>query len=174
MPRRKADHLQTEPGNSDGDSPGGDNLEIVNGGRLQDTPACEILWDSILSAPDGRKVFAVGSDDNHYKEANVGRGWIMVNADSLTKSDILKSIRNGDFYATTGVILSNYQVKGNIINIEAENGDRIEFIGKNGTLLKKFEGNKAKYRLKPKDYYVRIKVMNAEGKAAWTQPVFAD
>lgn len=156
------------------DTKGLNHLEIVNGGRLQDTPACEMLWDSILSAPNGRKVFAVGSDDNHYKIANVGRGWIMVNASSLTKSDILESIRNGDFYATTGVILNNYQVKGNTISIEAKNGDRIEFIGKNGTLLKKVEGNKAKYRLKPENYYVRAKVMNAEGKAAWTQPVFAD
>lgn len=54
------------------------HLEVVNGGRLEDTPATEMLWDSVLSAPDGRIVYAVAADDNHYKKANVGRGWIMV------------------------------------------------------------------------------------------------
>lgn len=150
------------------------HLEIVNGGRPEDTPATEILWDSILSAPDGRNVYAVASDDNHYKEANVGRGWIMVKAPALSKSDILESIRAGNFYATTGIILNDYRVDGKSIRIESKNGETINFIGKNGLLLKTVNGNKATYRIGPDDYYVRAKVLNSEGKMAWTQPVFKE
>jgi hypothetical protein len=150
------------------------HLEIVNGGRLQDTPATEILWDSILSAPNGRIVYAVASDDNHYIKANVGRGWIMVKASSLTKSNILESIRSGNFYATTGVILNDYSVVKKSIRIDTQNGDTIKFIGKNGKLLKTFIGNKAAFRTKKSNYYVRAKISNAEGKMAWTQPVFTD
>jgi hypothetical protein len=147
-------------------------LEVANGGRLQDTPASEILWDSVLSAPNGRIVYAVASDDNHYKKANVGRGWIMVKAPSLTKSNILESIRTGNFYATTGIILNNYQVYGKTTTIDSQNGDTIKFIGKYGSVLKTVIGDKASYRARNNDYYVRAKIINAEGKMAWTQPVF--
>jgi len=150
------------------------HLEVVNGGRLQDTPATEILWDSVLSAPNGRIVYAVASDDNHYKKANVGRGWIMVKAPALTSSNILESIRTGNFYATTGIILNEYQVNGKKITIDSRNGDTIKFIGKYGSVLKTVIGGKASYRFRTNDYYVRAKIINAEGKMAWTQPVFTD
>ncbi len=97
-----------------------------------------------------RIVYAVAADDNHYKKENVGRGWIMVKASSLTKSNILESIRSGNFYATTGVILNDYQVNGKSIRIDSQNGDTIKFIGKNGTLLKTGVRGKAIYRAKEK------------------------
>ncbi len=150
------------------------HLEVVNGGRPLDTPATEILWDSILSAPNGRIVYAVAADDNHYKKENVGRGWIMVKASSLTKSNILERIRSGNFYATTGIILNDYEVKGNSIRVDTQNGDTIKFIGKYGVRLKTVPGGKATYRVRRNDYYVRAKITNAEGKMAWTQPVFFD
>lgn len=148
------------------------HLEIVNGKRLKDTHATEMLWDSILSAPDGRRVFAVASDDNHYKEANVGRGWIMVKAKSLTKDNIEESIRSGDFYASTGVILKDIINSDKSITIKSQETDTIKFIGINGTLLKTIVGDIGTYTIKGNEYYIRAKITNKEGKAAWIQPVF--
>jgi len=98
----------------------------------------------------------------------------MVKAPSLTSSNILESIRTGNFYATTGIILNEYQVNGKKITIESQNGDTIKFIGKNGSVLKTVIGGKASYRIMNRDYYVRARIVNAEGKMAWTQPVFSD
>jgi hypothetical protein len=148
------------------------HLEIVNGGRLKQTPATEMLWDSILSASDGRRVFGVAADDNHYRKKNVGRGWIMVRALTLTKSDILESIRNGNFYASTGVIMNDIIFRDNKIILDSQNGDTIKFIGKNGVLLKRVIGSKADYEIAGGELYVRAKITNTEGKAAWVQPVF--
>ncbi len=148
------------------------HLEIVNGNRPEDTPATEKLWDNVLSAPNGRIIYAVASDDNHYKKANVGRGWIMVKASALTQADIVESIRKGYFYATTGVILNDYQVAKNTITVDAQNGDNILFIGKNGSILKTVSGSKATYQIQGNEHYIRIKITNADGKMAWTQPVF--
>jgi hypothetical protein len=150
------------------------HMEIVNGGRLKDTPASEILWDSILSASGGRRVFAVASDDNHYKEANVGRGWIMVKAKKLTKDAIEESIKQGDYYATTGVLLNDCSVKRKMVAVNSQNGDTIRFIGKNGTVLKTVIGESGKYKIKGNELYVRVKITNNEGKAAWTQPYFVN
>jgi hypothetical protein len=148
------------------------HLEIVNGGRLEDTPATEMLWDSVLSAPDGRIVYAVAADDNHYKKANVGRGWIMVKSPALTKNDIEENIRKGNFYASTGVILNDYRASKSSITIDSENGNSITFIGKNGSILNSINGKKATYKIQGNELYVRAKITNTDGKAAWTQPVF--
>ena len=148
------------------------HMEVVNGGRLEHTLASELLWDSVLSAPNGRLVYAVAADDNHYKKSNVGKGWIMVKAPALTQSDIVENIRNGNFYATTGVILNDYQVNGNTITVDSKNGNNIIFIGRNGTVLKTVPDSKATYQISGDEYYVRAKITNPDGKAAWTQPVF--
>jgi hypothetical protein len=148
------------------------HLEIVNGGRLEDTPATEILWDSILSAPQGRAVYAVAADDNHYKKENVGKGWIMVKSPALTRQDIEANIRSGNFYATTGIFLKDYQVTKRRIIVVSENGTRITFIGKNGKVLKSVQGGKSIYKIKGDELYVRVKIFNDMGKMAWTQPVF--
>ena len=153
------------------------HFEVFNGGRPSQTAASEELWDAVLSAPNGRKVFAVAADDNHYSRANVGRGWIMVKASALTAEAILENVRNGNFYATTGVLLTDYQVNadsnGITIAIRSQNGDGIAFIGKNGVILNTVQGRTGTYRMKSDDSYVRAKITNAAGQAAWTQPVFS-
>lgn len=152
------------------------HLEVFNGGRPAQTPASEELWDAILSSSEGRRVFAVAADDNHYKQSNVGRGWIMVKAPALTAEAIRENVRIGNFYATTGVLLKDYQVNtiSNrlTIAITSQNGEGITFIGKNGVILDTVQGGQGTYHLKPDDYYVRAKITNAAGQAAWTQPVF--
>lgn len=148
------------------------HLEVYNGGRPEDTPATEMLWDSVLSFPAGRPVYAVASDDNHYRQANAGRGWIMVKSPALTKDDIEENIRRGNFYASTGIILNDYQVRNRSITVNSENGNSITFIGKNGIVLNKVSGRKANYKMKRNDLYVRVKITNSDGDAAWTQPVF--
>jgi hypothetical protein len=148
------------------------HLEIFNGNNPQDTPACESLWDSIMSAPDGRIVYALASDDNHYKKSKVGRGWIMVDSPELSKQAIKENIAGGNFYASTGVFISAYTITAKAITVNSENGSRITFIGKYGRVLKRVDGANASYQVKGNESYVRIKITNAIGNMAWTQPVF--
>jgi hypothetical protein len=147
------------------------HLEIFNGGNPQDTPACEKLWDSIMSDPGGRIVYALASDDNHYKKSEVGAGWIMVDSPVLTKEDIQENIRTGNFYASTGIILKRYQISDRSIMVDSENGSLIIFIGKNGRVLSSIKGSSASYQIKGTESYIRIKISNYDGEMAWTQPL---
>jgi alpha-galactosidase len=148
------------------------HLEVFNANRPQQTSAVEMLWDSVLSSSEGRPVYGVASDDNHYNKSKVGRGWIMVDSPALTKKDIMENIRNGNFYASTGVYLTDYVVTDKSISIVTRNGDLISFIGKNGKELGSVKGPKATYIYKGDELYIRAKIKNKEGSAAWTQPVF--
>jgi hypothetical protein len=148
------------------------HFEVFNGGNPQDTPACEKLWDSIMSAPGGRIVYAVASDDNHFKKSKVGSGWIMVDSPALTKEDIKESIRTGNFYASTGIFLKKYLVMDKSLTVESVNGSQIIFIGKNGKVLSTIKGSSASYQIKGTESYIRIKISNFAGEMAWLQPVW--
>jgi hypothetical protein len=79
-------------------------------------PSAEAIWDILLS--HGKRIWGVGSDDAHdFTEAGVndpsgaapGQAWIVVRAPELTADAIKIAIAHGDFYASTGVELIDYQ-----------------------------------------------------------------
>ncbi len=150
------------------------HLEIANGQRPEQTVGAETLWDQILSATNGRLAYGVGSDDNHYTFSQAFKGWIVVKSPTLSKSDLLNNVRNGNFYASTGIVLNDYVVNlgAKTITIDSQNGNTITFIGNNGTVLKTVSGTTATYQVTGSEKYVRAKITNSAGKMAWTQPIY--
>ena len=49
---------------------------------------------------------------------------------------------------------------------------RIQFIGLKGRLLQETVGPTASYEIRGNEGYVRAKVIDSNGKCAWTQPTF--
>ena len=52
-----------------------------------------------LAACRGKLYGLFASDDTHYYDSDAAVASIMVKADSLSREDIVRAIRNGDFYA---------------------------------------------------------------------------
>lgn len=175
--------------------PDGTLLEIWNGqGHINNLggevapgdvrPSAEGLWDILLSR--GKRVWGVGSDDSHdFAEPDVndpsgaapGQAWIVVHAPELTSEAIKTAIQRGDFYASTGVELDDYQASREkvTVKIKAERSGaryRTQFIGKNGRVLQDSAANPAIYSIKGDESYVRARITDSNGKMAWTQPVF--
>lgn len=152
------------------------------------TPSAEAMWDTALTA--GTRLFAIADDDAHHfrpehladpASAAPGRGWIYVRAAALTEANILDALRRGDFYASSGVELTDIQSsagKGGTftISIKATTFSRYttEFIGAGGTILATSTANPAVYQFTGTERYVRAKVRESNGKVAWTQPVFVN
>jgi hypothetical protein len=79
-------------------------------------PSVERIWDiantirlAHLKAPP---LFGVATDDSHHYHqkpngSRPGRGWTMVRSTHLTPEYIIKAIKAGDFYASSGVTLSD-------------------------------------------------------------------
>ncbi|HLM00330.1 MAG TPA: CehA/McbA family metallohydrolase [Pyrinomonadaceae bacterium] len=143
-------------------------------------PGLEEMWDAILSS--GKLLYGIAVDDAHvFKkpwDKNVprpGQGWIFVRAEELSGAAILDAMERGDFYASTGVELTDYQVSDkNItitINEERTSKYRVQFIGKNGRILSESLLSPAVYQFRGDELYVRAKIIESNGKIAWTQPV---
>lgn len=143
----------------------------------------EALWDSLLTR--GKLLFAVADDDSHsFKHQNAdsweltrpGRAWIVVRADTLTPAAILRGIRGGNFYSSTGVTLRELSEDTRHLRVLMEQGESdrsfvTEFIGRGGRILATVHGAEAVYRIRGDEGYVRARIRDSNGRQAWTQPV---
>ncbi|MBW7997098.1 MAG: hypothetical protein FVQ81_11125 [Candidatus Glassbacteria bacterium] len=149
---------------------------LGGGGHL----STEALWDSLLTR--GKMVFGIASDDAHQfkvrgpQYSNPGGGFVWVNADSLEAGALAAALERGDFYSSTGLRLERLELAGERIVIESElkgrTRHRVYFIGSGGRVLKQTDDNPAVYEIGGGESYVRVKVVDSNGRIAWTQPVF--
>ncbi|MGH9935032.1 MAG: CehA/McbA family metallohydrolase [Blastocatellia bacterium] len=156
------------------------HVNNLGGGGM---PGLEAMWDDILSA--GMVIYGIAVDDAHnFKtpgdktKSTPGHGWVMARAANLSAIEILQALERGDFYASTGVTLRDYSVTKTEIKIDIAEEIRagskytVQFIGRWGKILKEVTTNPAVYTFNGDEFYVRAKVIESNGKAAWTQPVF--
>jgi hypothetical protein len=162
-------------------------------------PSTEMMWDQINQAYAERKqplLMGLATDDSHnYHQfgssySNAGRGWVMVQADSLTPSSLIRAMEAGRFYSSTGVVLKSLSTENNQIKLEiqAEPGVKytIEFISMIGGeplphLLKTITGKEADFDVPAGFPFVRARIISTKIKSnpfkegefemAWTQPV---
>lgn len=159
----------------------------------------ENMWDLInISYLKDKKsiMYGLATDDSHHYHkkgstwSNAGRGWVMVQADTLSSKSLINAMEDGKFYASTGVQLreiSNTSSKL-FIEVTTEPGTTftIDFIGclKGETetrILKTVQGQKAKYAMPENLLFVRSKITSSKKQdnpiedlifeMAWTQPV---
>lgn len=160
-------------------------FEIASGHPLinaQGPPSTEEMWDELLTG--GKRWYGVAVDDSHHfvcpppaSAALPGQAWIVVRAERDAKS-ILKALERGEFYASTGVELTDLAVdkKAMTISIKEKSGARYrtKFIGARGKVLAESSTNPATYTFRGDERYVRAKVTDSNGKAAWVQPAFME
>ncbi|HJR61780.1 MAG TPA: CehA/McbA family metallohydrolase [Vicinamibacterales bacterium] len=161
-------------------------FEIYNGHPMVNNfggggrPGTEAAWDVILSS--GVLLYGIAVDDAHHfkdrgnpKLAGPGRGWIVVRAAELSPRAILGAMERGDFYASTGVELSDYQVTTSAMTVTVKEDSfakyRIQFIGTGGTVVHEALDSPATYRFRGTEGYVRARVLESNGRIAWCQPV---
>ena len=153
----------------------------VNNAGGGGVPGMEEVWDRILSS--GQLIYGLADDDAHvFKQPgnpNVpgpGRGWVFVRAERLAPRSIVEALDRGDFYASTGVELSDYRVTDKDITITIKQDSyskyRVQFIGRNGAILSEAISSPATYEFKGDELYVRAKILESNGRFAWTQPVW--
>jgi predicted metal-dependent phosphoesterase TrpH len=146
-----------------------DNLKFIEIYNAHVQSQCEELWDDLLSG--GKLIYGVASDDSHHLIPEAGSAWIVVRASVLTRENILTAMDDGDFYASTGIVLNDYSADDYTMIVDAANGDLIEFIGQDGQLLQSIAGSYGEYTFDGSENYVRARITNEQtGEKAWCQP----
>ena len=187
----------------------GHPLVNVRGDTLR--PGNERLWDIVLTRRLGRDrtaplLFGVATDDAHdYHEfappqRNPGRGWIMVRAPHLLADELMAAMKRGEFYASSGVELTDVRRDRRRLSIRIEGRPDVtyttQFIGTRasydttstaaadstgrpvtrryaralGEVLAEVRGLTPAYTLRGDELYVRARVVSSKQKPNASYP----
>jgi len=145
-----------------------DGIEIFNGivDRLVGWSRATDVWDQVLSR--GRRCWGYAVDGSH-DLFDINRAWVWVQAKKSESGLILSSLKQGSFYASTGVKLTEIRLMANKIHLETAEETAFRFIGPGGKILDTHLGTLAEYWLQGWEDYVRVEGWNRSG-WFWTQP----
>lgn len=167
-------------------------------------PSVERIWDLVnairrtsLAVPP---IMGIATDDSHEYHgkpgSRPGRGWVMVRSRYLTPEHLIRAMERGDFYASSGVTLSDVAFDASTqtlsLQIQAEPGVtyRTEFIAtlkdptvdeRIGKVMATTDDLAPRYKLQGDELYIRAVVTSdqppndpsfeGQKQQAWTQPV---
>lgn len=165
----------------------------------------EKMWDAAnyirVMKMEAPLLYGVATDDSHEYHgkpgSHPGRGWVMVKSRYLTPEHLIKAMKEGDFYSSSGVTLRdiNFSKKKKTLTVEI-NPDpnatyKTEFIVSKksedasnvGIVVSTSEELSSSYELKEDDLYVRAVITSSlapldpvwkeQKQQAWTQPFSA-
>jgi hypothetical protein len=144
------------------------------------TPSHEAMWDITLT--EGLDYMGVAVDDMHrlrndrFRGSRPGRAWVEVFADKLDTQMICDSLENGMLFSSTGPSLRRVKVTEDTYAVSpADRNVDVVFIGSGGRVLatRKVASADAavSYRIDGSEGYVRVRIVRADGKMAWTPAV---
>ncbi|MBR2048043.1 MAG: PHP domain-containing protein [Oscillospiraceae bacterium] len=155
---------------------GMDAMEIMNygcccEGYLDYNPR---VYDDLLHA--GRKLYCIAADDNHGRIPDECGGWTMIKAEGLDYKSITKALELGHFYASWGPEIRDLWVEDGEIHITCAPASRIiaTYGSRRSRMLQGEALTEGAFPLRPDDGYVRITVVDEQGRCADTNACFME
>ena len=151
-------------------------MEIWNSGcamenRL-DTNAA--YWDELLA--QGQRIYGVATDDGHKMEQHCN-GWVRVNAENTVPA-ILSALQNGAFYSSCGPEIYDFYVENGQAHLRCSPVREILFthlrVPYKVHAASAGESVTEACETLRMDGYIRATVVDAQGRRAWTNPIFLE
>ncbi len=148
-------------------------LEIYNGVicRLEGSPYATNRWDMLLTG--GRRLWGFANDDSHRAEGDVGLGWNVAYVKEQSPRGVVEALRQGRFYASTGVVIRHIGVEDRRIRLETENAARIVALGHGAKRFAQVDAPCIEVEVPAEVRYARFECWGTGESFAWTQPFFA-
>jgi len=152
-------------------------IEIYNTSANRDLgkALATVHWDDVLVR--GKRWWGVAVDDSHWIDDDAGGGWVMVEADVLAEDAILAALQAGRFYASTGPDINSLDFDGTTLMVTCSPVSVINVIGHTqyGEQWRAEPGKaltEASYRVQGKEKYLRVECIDAQGRTAWSNPIY--
>lgn len=125
----------------------------------------------------GQVLPMVANDDTHFYGQEVGKGFTVVQADSLTVPDVVGALRDGRFYASQGPRFEQLELTEDELIVTCSPVDTVIFYSSlvwvdDRATLRPHQTH-AVYPLThdPRETFVRCQIIDSEGRSAWSSPV---
>lgn len=153
-------------------------IEVFNSGteHLCHGGTADLFWDILLQ--HGKKVFAMASDDVHVP-CDLFGGWIHMKAAERSRQAIVDALFAGAFYATNGPMIYDFGIDGDQAYVSCSACREIHFVtyiprGKSFFAEDEKLLTHAHCTLSGRESYVRVVCIDAQGRSAWSNPIFFD
>ena len=143
------------------------------------------LLDQMLN--DGKRLTAIATDDAHFKDHHYDAfgGWVQVKAESLDPGALLEALKSGAFYSSQGPQIHSLSISDNQLEIECSPVNAISIAGgtsrtaaQTGRSITKatidLAGLEKGLHVPDPSPWLRVTVLDALGKRAWTNPIWRD
>lgn len=153
-------------------------VEIYNHGCAMGCDRADgaMIADALLA--EGRRLHLIATDDAHFHEPDHFGGWVMVKAERNEPDALIQALKDGAFYATQGPELHDVRIEGRKLVVECSAARAVVFLGKpqdatsvQGQSLTRAEIPLNRFAGSP---FIRVSVIDAAGKRAWSNPVWLD
>jgi hypothetical protein len=140
-------------------------------------------WDTLLA--EGKRVWGVATDDAHSigylaGRRDVGQGWIVIQAESLEEEAVLRAVAAGAFYSSLGPEFHSIKLEGDRLTVLTSPCVEVHFVsaGTGGqSFYRPLDSPATEFtvdltRARWLRTYLRIEIIDAQGRAAWSNPLF--
>lgn len=145
---------------------------------LNDRPDGWGVADQLLQ--QGRQVNAYAADDAHFKDwmPDWRAAWVQVRAERLDSDLILAALKSGDYYSSQGPAIESVEIQGDAVHVRCSAARAIFLSGhgaRRGCAIAA-DGQtigEAELPIGPfRGGHLRLTVLDANGKRAWTNPIW--
>ena len=149
-------------------------VEIYNHGCANGCDRADGFGIADLLLSEGRRLTMIATDDAHFYEPDHFGGWVMVKATENTPEALLAALKAGHFYSSQGPELRDVRLEGKKVVVESSAVSAVIVQG-TGTGAKGVHGHSMTRCEVPLDRlegspWLRVTVMDAAGKRAWSNP----
>jgi predicted metal-dependent phosphoesterase TrpH len=141
-------------------------------GRRADSSLYFDLWGA-----KGKLFRCMAADDSHSYSGEQTTSFLMVCADGNNADAVKRAIRAGDFYASQGPRFRSVRFGDGKVEVECLGAETVVFYSNTvwcGDRVASGRTGFASYRIKSTDRYVRVELIDAEGRKAWCSPFWAN
>ncbi|MEO0861850.1 MAG: CehA/McbA family metallohydrolase [Pseudomonadota bacterium] len=151
-------------------------VEVYNHGCQVGADRAEGFWHLDRLLEDGRKLTLCATDDAHFSEPDHFGGWTMVKAETNTPEALLAALKAGQMYATSGPMIHDVVWKEHLVEVRCSPASTVIVQGR-GSATSAVHGSamgqvKLPYGRVFESDWMRLTVIDADGKRAWTNPVW--
>ena len=151
-------------------------VEIYNHGCQVAADRAEGFWHLARLLEEGRHLTLCATDDAHFNEPDHFGGWTMVKAEENAPTALLEALKAGHMYATTGPLIHDVEWSDSEVTVESSAIVTLIVQGR-GTASAAVHGQsmtRATMALDrfAKSEWLRLTVIDAAGRRAWTNPVW--
>ncbi len=151
-------------------------VEVYNHGCATGCDRADGFHTLDLLLSEGRRLDLVATDDAHFTEPDHFGGWVMVKAEANAPELLLEALKQGAYYSSQGPELRHVEVTEKAVVVESSSVASVIVQG-HGSAATAIHGTSMTRTEVPlgrffNSDWVRVTVIDAAGKRAWSNPVW--